>query len=98
MGKRWTIYGLKDPRTSEICYVGVTCDLLARMRNHRQSLKKEYTPKALWLKSLAAVGLEPVCSVLEANIEDWATAERIWIARLTADGCPLTNATRGGSG
>jgi len=92
-----TIYALCDPDTRECRYVGKANDMMARIRGHRSEAlgNKFQTRKARWLRSLG--GREPVVRVLEVVVpEQWAEAERRWIAALRLSGADLTNFADGG--
>lgn len=91
------IYGLIDPRTDEVRYVGKANDPKCRLGNH-------LTPKNLaprnkrnsWLKQLLQAGLKPRLVVLEEVDKDiWQEAEQRWIAFYRET---VTNMTAGGEG
>jgi hypothetical protein len=94
------IYGLIDPRTRLVRYVGQSCRGLDRVRRHRWKSSKDGTHCARWIRSLRRDGLEFDATVLERveGSEDLNTAERYWIAYGRASGWPLTNLTSGGDG
>jgi hypothetical protein len=95
--KPWTIYILRDPRTSAIRYVGVTTQGLAkRLSSHIKNLHG--TPRCAWIRELIACGLQPSLEAVETGSGDWQATERSWIQRCKNDGCPLTNTTIGGNG
>lgn len=93
------IYGIYDPRSSELRYVGKTINpLAARLSTHLRSTEKNY--RAQWLRSMVAKGITPV--ILEIarlpHDGDWQAAERYWIAHFRSLGARLINATDGGEG
>ena len=95
------IYGLEDPRTGEIRYVGMTVQPLAvRLGEHCTASKiKVKTHKNSWIKSLVQLNMRPtIISIQVLPIEDLSLAEVYWIAFFRAQGLPLTNATDGGEG
>lgn len=94
------IYGLVDPRTLLVRYVGKSAKGMLRPREHRRQLHREDTYKARWLKSLLALGLDYTIVVLEeiASADLLADAEVWRIAYGRASGWPLTNLTDGGDG
>lgn len=92
------IYGIVDPRTLLVRYVGKSTFGLERTRQHKHQAKRERTYKANWLKSLCAAGLEYIVVVFETEPPDLTAAERFWIAYGRASGWPLTNLTDGGEG
>lgn len=94
------IYGLVDPRTLLVRYVGLASRGLKRARAHRvPSRLAERSHKSSWIKSLLAAGLDYEIVVLEeTSREALCDAERFWIAYGRACGWPLTNLTDGGDG
>lgn len=97
------IYGLQDPRSYEIRYVGQTAKGNKRFKGHvgaRNNNREKHTNKALWLRELDAVGLAPIFVVLEYvdKIENLTRAERFWIdIAKTALGTRLFNKQNGGN-
>lgn len=95
------IYGLVDPRTNEVRYVGKTINPTNR---HNQHLKFRayyaHTYKARWINSLKQEKLQPKFVILEKVNNDRAVVrEQYWIGyykNLVGDG--LTNSTTGGQG
>lgn len=92
------IYGLSDPRTSELRYVGRTKRKLnVRLQQHLQpAYLKPNTHKNAWVKSLLSDGIKPEIFEIETT-EDFE-AEEFWIAYFKSLGCNLTNGTKGGEG
>lgn len=90
------IYGLVDPRTNAIRYVGKTNRPRARLRAHIAAVDRKPCHKSAWIKSLLALEIEPTLVILEEIPPggDWAARERDWIAALPN----LTNQTAGGEG
>lgn len=95
-----TIYGLVDPRTNEVRYIGLSSKGFYRPNQHRYFLDREKTYKANWLRGLRDVGLAPVIHVLETVEKrgDLPDVECFWIAQGYSLGWPLTNLTKGGDG
>lgn len=95
------IYGLVDPRSGEIRYIGKSSRGLKRPRQHArpQALVAD-TYKNRWLREVLAAGCSYTIVVLEelesADLLD--EAERRWIAHGRAEGWALTNGTAGGDG
>lgn len=84
------IYGLADPATMEICYIGKTDDLRATLKRHIKD--NSDCRKAIWIKTLHSMKLTPIMIVLEET--DKANAEHKeseWIERGASFGWPLTN-------
>ena len=99
--KGFWVYGLFDPRTGALRYVGKTTHGMTRIRGHwTPSGLKVNTKKAAWLKSLISQGLRPEIDVLEtaATDEELKLIETFWIASLRACGAELLNHTDGGEG
>lgn len=96
------IYGLVDPKTGYIRYIGKAADALIRYERHFS--KAELSPntrKVNWIKSLLAQGLKPYVVVIERVEETvWQEAECGWIDFYRSQpGYPeLTNGTAGGDG
>ncbi len=100
---QFIIYGLTDPRTSEVRYVGLSSKGMSRPRCHSfpfNLAKDGKTHKANWIRGLMDAGLVYGILVLEeaASSDDLPAAERRWIAHGRAQGWPLTNLTDGGEG
>jgi hypothetical protein len=101
MRERFLIYGLRDPRSFEIRYVGRSTSGLIRPRAHRSAANREHTRKACWIKSLQKVGLNYEVVILETvdSASALNEAEIKWISvGRNAIGARFTNATAGGDG
>jgi len=100
--KKYLVYGLVDPRTDEIRYVGKSCSGLSRVKRHIRpyDLANDKTWKGRWLKRLLESGLSPKAVILEEFVSDQflSDAERYWIAQGRGLAWPLTNLTEGGEG
>ena len=94
------IYGLIDPRTNELRYVGKTRDPASRLREHLLSCKlRRKTHCNHWLRSVMDDGARPEIFVLEDVPSDrWEEAEQFWIGYARMLGADLTNHTLGGYG
>lgn len=91
------IYGLIDPRTQEVRYVGKTKDLQERYRIHLYERRKNH--KCNWIEYLQRQGLKPQLIILEEVPEtQWQEAERLWIGHFQSKGIRLTNGREGGTG
>ncbi len=100
-GPTTIVYGLVDPRTLLVRYVGKSAVGFRRPKSHRRpSTLGTHTHKNHWVKSLFTLGLDFTIVVLEevALKDALDTAEIWWIAYGRACGWPLTNATDGGEG
>lgn len=92
---RVRIYGLEDPCSGEIRYVGKTQQRLSmRLADHLMDAERSgsVSKKRQWLRQLIAFGLKPRIFQLEiVDYEDANDAERFWAVMLQFYGCPLTN-------
>lgn len=79
-----TVYGLVDPRSGAVRYVGRTTDVQRRFRAHMSdetvSANPTVSTKRAWINELSAAGLVPELRILE-KCEDAAApdAESNWI-------------------
>lgn len=96
--KRVFIYGLVDPETMQIRYIGKTVNPDQRLASHCN--EKSRCHRSNWIRSLRAKGMKPFMVFIEEIIGDWPwqEAERFWIALATRSGWPITNNTSGGDG
>lgn len=70
-----TIYVLKDPRTSEIRYVGCTRNIQQRFKAHLNKARDLSTEKRKWLTELRELGLKPILEELETIDEQLSIAK-----------------------
>lgn len=96
------IYGLRDPRTGSIVYIGKTFDPVKRAAEHvapSNLALAPHTPRAIWIQALLKQDLKPEFIELEWVPErEWGEAERRWIAHFRSVGQSLLNGTEGGPG
>jgi len=98
------IYGLSDPRTGEIRYLGKADDPKRRFDHHVSAAMRPNSPSyhiysANWIRSLAAVKLKPNLVILEwVPEEEWGHWEQWWLDFFTGIGCRLVNTAEGGRG
>ena len=95
------IYGLVDPITKEIRYIGKTCNLRNRLRQHLAPCElKDKTHKVYWIKSLLRIKMKPTIATIETldDHDDWSSRERYWISFYRSDSKNLTNCADGGEG
>ncbi len=92
------IYGLMDPDSGAVRYIGKSVRPVERLGNHMNERSKCH--RSNWLQSLRAQGKRPDLVLFEQIEGDWPwqESERYWIARGRAEGWPLTNCTDGGDG
>jgi len=92
------IYGLEDPTTDEIRYVGKTTNLKNRYYQHVSNCDDVNHHKKNWIQGLKNKGLKPKLIILEKTDEKrWEKREKYWIKTLLDIGCPLTNISAGGA-
>jgi hypothetical protein len=89
-----TIYGLVDPDTDEVRYVGATTKpLMRRLYGHMsESRESPHLAKSRWIASLDR--RRPEVIELEKVERDWRDRERYWMAQFPN----LTNEAAGGAG
>lgn len=94
------IYGLFDPRTDELRYIGKTIvPLSIRFNGHISHGKNRRTYCARWIKSLKKENLKPEIFELDTvPCKEWQFWEQWWIQYMRSLGCNLTNTTPGGDG
>jgi hypothetical protein len=93
------IYGLIDPRTDLIRYVGFAVDMKDRLKSHMRDCKSIRTHKTNWLNQLLKLRLKPIVFILDkVPYDDWSLCESAWIVYGLEQGWPLTNMTLGGEG
>lgn len=93
------IYGLIDPRTNELRYVGKSVRPIERLATHiREARSGSILHSRRWIDGLTAVNLRPELLILEEVDGDANECERFWIASMKLAGCSLTNRTIGGDG
>lgn len=89
------IYGLVDPRTQQLRYVGKTSKgTTRRLQSHLYDSAR--THKTNWINSLKKQGLSPEVFVIEEVSGDGCDSEIHHIAYFRGIGCALTNDTAGG--
>lgn len=98
------IYGLCDPTTGQIRYVGKADDPnrrcgfhISSARNPKSSSYKTYT--ARWIRDLDSKGMKPYYVVLEwVPVSEWEHWEKWWIDFFFGIGCRLVNTGEAGLG
>ena len=96
-----TIYGLVDPVTNKLRYIGKTHHSpKERLHLHLSEARKgNATPKAVWIRALLDEGKRPKLVILgQYPYAVWAVAERMWIEAAKQEGCDLLNVSLGGGG
>jgi hypothetical protein len=97
------VYGLFDPRTGELRYVGKTAYALSfRLSQHLSNARRKVGDywSTRWLRQLLAAGKQPVVHLLDLCATDAELNEaEVWfIAYFKKLGARLTNARAGGEG
>lgn len=93
---RPSIYGLADPRTGEVRYIGKANNPERRLKGHKREASRRRTPLYDWMRKLAAEGISPQLLIIEADCVDWQEAERRLIAEARARGDRILNLADGG--
>jgi hypothetical protein len=93
------IYGLCDPDTNEIRYIGKSNSPKKRILDHIYSCNDSITHKNNWIKSLLREGKKPTLQIIdEVPIVDWQMWEAFYIKKYREEGHNLTNHSDGGNG
>jgi NUMOD3 motif len=95
------IYGLKDPLSGKIRYVGRSSNGLKRPTEHmRPHALARKTHRSSWIKSVLAKGTIPEVVILERTEfqNQLNDLEKKWITKFRNDGIKLVNHTDGGDG
>lgn len=89
------VYGLCDPVSHQVRYIGKTVDLKSRIRRYRSG--RHHSPHLKnWIASLGRKGQWPEVKVLETCLFGLGDAEKHWIKHGRERGWDLINATDGG--
>lgn len=98
---QFLIYGLIDPVTRQLRYIGKSQRGLLRPQQHSMpSYLGGNTHKNNWVKSLLSMGTKPEIVIIQEfdSPDILSQAEIHWISYFRDLGCPLTNHCRGGNG
>ena len=87
------IYGLIDPRSNQIRYVGCTIQRVRdRLTQHIVTARKSNTGRSKWLNELEGLRLRPGITILEkVDPEHGHKREKFWTTKLIGEGADLTN-------
>lgn len=106
MPSQFIIYGLVDPNTLKLRYVGLSSSGLKRPNSHTYTYKlyrkdrktQKYTHCQCWLQQLDKQNQKPTIVILQecASKEELNSAERYWIQHYRELGYDLTNIQDGG--
>ena len=92
------IYGVIDPRSQELRYVGRTRNLPHRIKTHCKD-RSDSTHRTRWFNSLRKAQVKPDFFIIEeTTVEACSEAERFWIAYFRSIGARLVNCAEGGEG
>ena len=98
MNKNCKIYGLYNPRTSELRYIGQTIyNIELRLKRHYNDAKKHKNKRTNWINKMLRLYGKVHIKLLQENAE-WNIDEIIWIEQAKLMGCNLVNGTAGGEG
>jgi len=90
------IYGIVDPQTGSIIYIGKANDVKARWKTHITDARKKKSRLYTWLnEKLDKNEKVEVIELASAISEDWGSLEKIVIAQYRAEG-KLLNMANGG--
>lgn len=94
------IYGLCDPRTGSIRYVGKSNNPKQRLQQQICRAKNHPTTHLdSWIRGLDEVNIEPDQIILDTvSMLDWKAAEAAWMAEMILLGNDLVNLAAGGEG
>jgi hypothetical protein len=94
----WTVYGIVCPLTGDVRYIGVTCDLAARRRDHRRLARKGSKGRLYdWLRAMDSEGALAAFVILEKGngYQAASESEKRWIEIHRSNG-RLLNVRPGG--
>lgn len=92
-----SIYGLIDPISNELRYIGKTVDLNRRYRRHISERYLHDSYKDRWIRKLVDENLKPELLIIdEVSDFEWQFWESSYISYFKSIGCRLTNGTAGG--
>lgn len=93
------IYGLIDPRSESIRYVGKSANPAHRLSVHLDYKNSRTSMKSKWIHDLAMLGMQPSLVILE-DVESGESdsAEKKWITYYLEQGSDLVNSNKGGRG
>lgn len=93
------IYGLAEPDSGEVRYVGATTNTIKRLTAHLWHQKTRQQSVHNWVAKLAETSKQPMLCILEeCDGDSWQERERYWIAHFRSRGNDLFNSDNGGAG
>ena len=100
--KNYNIYGLVNPTTNEVFYIGMTTDVKTRFSKHKGTVKwneMSNIKKYNYMKEMPFKGNEIYMVIFESEIENKLLAverEKYYIAKYKSLEHPITNMNDGG--
>ena len=96
--KEFVIYGLIDPETDELRYVGQTTNFNCRKYEYLRKFRKDGRHVSTWVNSLHKKQLLPIIEILDKtlDLEKLNNLEEFYVDYYKAIGCRLVNHVRGG--
>ena len=91
--RMYSIYTLSDPRTEDVKYIGISCNVKARYAQHMSNHKETNPEKKAWIEELKEQHLHPALGILETIPEkDKALRREVyWIQIYARQGAMLVN-------
>jgi len=97
MEKNIFIYGLIDPTTNQLRYIGKSLNPKVRLRRHIADINLHDSHKDRWLKKLIKNNFKPELIIVDEVLpNEWQFWEIHYIEYFKFIGCSLTNSTIGG--
>lgn len=98
--RSWTIYGLTDPESKAVKYVGFTFTTAReRLRRHISDSQRDApnarNRKAGWIRAILRRERKPGIVVLQTGTGNHCAAEKFWMSLFTATGTALVNSKTG---
>lgn len=91
------IYGLIEPTTNELRYIGKTVDVNRRHRRHITEVNLHDSHKDRWIRKLLKNNYIPEIIIIDlVKTNEWQYWEMFYIEYFKFLGCNLTNGTKGG--
>jgi len=90
------IYGLIDPLTNELRYVGKSVNPKNRLRRHISDRNLHDSYKDRWIRKLLNINEKPILIIIDEISDNWQFWETFYISYFKCIGCTLTNGTKGG--
>jgi hypothetical protein len=76
------LYGLYDPDTNELRYIGKANDAAKRFKTHLWDSGRNNRPVCNWIRGLVAAGKRPIMRIIEVvSADQWKEAETRLIAQ-----------------